>query len=137
MEEFLVILLQFVFEVLLQALAELPWDAFIGTGSSRSGGSEAYDGLWIVLSLIAGAALGGASLLLFPTTLLHWGGLRMANLVVAPAVSAYISLFFTRRRSAETTPRTNGTTRAVCAACFTFALAIVRFTYAARPHAFA
>ena len=128
MEDLLVLILQFIFEVLLEVLAELPWDLFIGS-REPSVPHEAGPGLWIFLSLAAGAGIGGLSLLFFPTTLLHWGGARMANLLAAPAISALVSIGFSRRTSGTQTHNV----RAFCAASFTFALAVIRFTFASRP----
>ena len=133
MEDLLIVIFQFFFEMVLQVLAELPWDVWVGSRQSAVH-CEPGPGLWIVLSLIAGGCVGGASLLIFPTTLLHWGSARMANLVVAPFTSAFVSHSLSRwsrsRRGNEPYPKI----RTVCAACFTFALAVIRFTYATRQH---
>ena len=132
MEELLIVIFQFTFEILLQVLAELPWDLFLGSRQTTST-PQSNSGLWIVLSLIAGGSIGGLSLFVFPTALLHWRSARMANLIVAPTVSALASLYFSRSFTARRGNRSNPNIRAICAACFTFALAIIRFTYASRP----
>src|ERR1700710_2348532 len=97
MEELFVIILQVTLEIFVQVLAELPWDLFISArGSGFQSTAPARPGavFWGFLSLVAGGSLGGASLLVFPTTLLHWGAARMANLLIAPAASAFVSYFF-------------------------------------------
>jgi hypothetical protein len=127
-EDLLIILLQFFFEVVLQVLAELPWDLFVGT-RHKSSSHEAGPGTWIFLSLAAGAGAGGISLLLFPTTLLHSSTARMANLIVAPVVSGVVSYGFWRKKRFLA----DREMRAVYAGCFTFGLAVIRFAYAARP----
>jgi hypothetical protein len=128
-EELLVVILQFVFEIGLQVLAELPWDGFVSSGDSK--GPKSPTALWVVLSLLAGGAIGGLSLLIFPHTLLHWSSARMANLLVAPAVSALVVLGVASLRPPRP-GQINAKDRALYAACFTFALAIIRFTYAQR-----
>ena len=137
MEDLIVVILQLIFEVALQVLAEMPWDLFIDSRMSTSKPARparpAGPGLWIFLSLVAGAAVGGLSLLIFPTTLLHWPSVRMLNLVIAPAISALASIGFSRVRLGRNRKPGDPTARAVFAACFTFALALIRFTYAARP----
>src|ERR1700761_266771 len=86
MEEFLILLLQFVFEMLLEVLGSLPWDAF----SYRWDDKDQGFGLG-VLAFTAGCLLGGASLLMFPHTLLHHGWSRIGNLVVAPLLSGLVA----------------------------------------------
>jgi hypothetical protein len=132
MEDLLIVILQFFFEVLLQVLAELPWDLFVGSRQT-SPNHEAGPGLWVVLSLAAGAGFGGISLLVFPTTLLHWSAARMANLIVAPAISGFVSFSFWRARKRAAVNRSDAKMRAVYAGCFTFGLAVIRFTFAGRP----
>jgi len=134
MEEVLVLILQFIFEVGLQILAELPWDLVVSSrpASSRYN-NDGGPGLWIVLSLIAGAAVGGFSLLIFPMTWLHLPATRMANLIVAPTVSGYVSAGFAKYWAGRKGKPANPAIRVTCAACFTLALALVRFTYATRP----
>jgi hypothetical protein len=133
MEDLLIVILQFFFEVLLQVLAELPWDLFVGS-RQKSTDWEAGPGAWIFLSLAAGAGIGGISLLVFPTTLLHSSRARMANLIVAPAISGLVSFSFWRARKGVKVNRSDAEMRAVYAACFTFGLAVIRFAYAGRPH---
>ncbi|HEX4796823.1 MAG TPA: hypothetical protein VH370_23730 [Humisphaera sp.] len=133
MEDVLILILQFIFEVGLQVLAELPWDLFVGRRQTASNPNRpAGPGVWIFLSLIAGAAVGGLSLLIFPTTLLHLPATRMANLAVAPAISGFASAGFSRLWPNRRKPG-DPAIRPIAAACFTFALAVIRFTYAARP----
>ena len=132
MEELLVLILQFFFEVIFQVLLEWPWDEILKSRKNGSN-SESHLGLWIVLSFFAGAFVGLASLIALPNTLLHSGTARMANLVVAPTISALVPLLLSRSSKRRGGNRPSPKTRAICAACFTFALAIIRFTYAGRP----
>jgi len=133
MEEFLVVLFQFLFEVVLQVLAELPWDAFVGSREIPSpkewGGWQ-----WGALSFFAGLAVGGLSLIFLPNTLLRSGGVRMINLLVAPTMSGLVAFTFSNvQKSRSKSKGADPSLRAVCAACFTLALALIRFTYATRP----
>lgn len=130
MEELLVILCQFFFEVVLQVLAELPWELIT---SNRKPPNPNGPALWVILSLLAGAGVGGLSLIFFPTTLLHSPTARLDNLLVAPALSAFASFSFATFRPTLAPNPSNPKSRALYAACFTFALAIIRFTYATRP----
>ena len=84
MEELLIVVFQFLFEILIQVLIELPWDQFLRSRPSPSH-SKTSPGLWIILSLAIGASIGGVSLLIFPTTLLHWSSARNAYLIAAPS----------------------------------------------------
>lgn len=132
MEEILVVILQVIFELALQVLAELPWDLFVGSRESASP-RETGPGLWVVLSLVAGGAVGGISLLIFPETLIHWSDARMANLLVAPALTGCVAFAFSRSTIGPTGKPSHPRLRGVCAACFTLAVALIRFTYATRP----
>ena len=65
MEELLIALFQFFFEVVLQILAELPWDIFIGVRESK-GDQSSRNGGWILVRLLMGGAVGAVSLLVRP-----------------------------------------------------------------------
>ena len=133
MEEILIAIFQFLFEVVLQVLAELPLDLYVGSRESkRDQSSRKYQ--WIFVSLVMGGAVGAVSLLVRPNTSIKSSTARIAYLVLAPPVSAWLSfvlarLFVGRGRS-WIQPRLH----AICAFCFALVLTVVRFTYAQRPN---
>jgi hypothetical protein len=65
MEEILIAIFQFLFEVVLQVIAELPLDLYVGSRESkRDQSTRKYE--WIFVSLLMGGAVGGVSLLVRP-----------------------------------------------------------------------
>lgn len=86
MEELLIIILQFLGECLLEILCALPSDVFRRSPSLSGRGPQWPNHLaW----LIGGLLLGGASLLIFPATLIHHPLLRILNLIVAPLLAGF------------------------------------------------
>ena len=128
MEEVLIVLVQFVAEVLFEVLIylpfDLPWRRDAATGERTGVG-------WLVGYAFAGGAVGGISLLVAPRLLIHSVPLRLANLVVAPVVAGGLSwalAAWRRSRGAATSPRTHLWT----AFWFVLAFSGVRLAYAAR-----
>jgi hypothetical protein len=127
-EEALVVIVQFIVEVLLQVLIYLPFDLPLRRDAKtdeRSGPG------WLVLYVVAGGAVGGLSLLVAPHLLIHTVPLRLANLVVAPVVAGALSWWLAdvrRSRGAVTQPLT----RLWTAFWFVLAFSGVRLAYAAR-----
>lgn len=131
MEEILVLLFEFIFEVLLQILVELPWDLFLGSRESKQ--EQIRPALaWGLWSALIGAGVGGLSLLIHPGTFIKSSGARIAYLVLAPLLSALVSWqlsqSFVRRGREWITPRLH----AICAFWFALTLTVIRFTYAHR-----
>lgn len=131
MEEFLIIVFQFFFEVVLQVLAELPWDLFVGSREFRQEQSSNTI-QWIFVSLVLGGAVGALSLMVRPDTFLKHGMTRIAYLILTPVISAWfafnLSRAFVSRGRSWIDPRLH----AICAFSFALILTVVRFTYAHR-----
>jgi hypothetical protein len=131
MEEFLIFLLQFLFEVVAQFLCELPWDWFVG---SREWRLEAPSGSWewACTSFLIGTGFGIISLALRPTTAIHSAAGRIAYLLLAAPISGLLSRWFAAVirdcGRAWIDPRRH----AVCAFSFTLAMTLIRFAYAHR-----
>ncbi len=128
MEELLVVLVQIVVEVAVQAIVYLPFD-FSFYRSEGAGDSGACG--WVVLYLVLGSACGGLSVLVAPHVLLPSPALRLVNLVVAPLAAGGLSWAISRRRRARGTaidPPIHG----LYAFVFALAFAAVRLAYAAR-----
>ncbi|MBA4062203.1 MAG: hypothetical protein C0501_00585 [Isosphaera sp.] len=128
MEEVLVLAVQFVAEVLLQAVVYLPFDLPLSR-DEKTGGRTGCG--WPFVYLVVGGVVGGLSLLVAPRLLIHSAPLRLANLVVAPVVAGGVSwgvAAWRRSRGATTCPRTHFW------AGFWFVLAFggVRLAYAAQ-----
>lgn len=126
MEELLTVILQFVLELLLEALANLPFD---WPSRKRSEPESDPPLRRCLLWCGGGALLGGVSLLLLPHSLIQLPALRIANLLLAPLLSGAVSWRLTQRRS-----RRNGNllphNHFWQAFGFTLGLVAVRFAYA-------
>ncbi|MBI3775579.1 MAG: hypothetical protein HY273_08500 [Gammaproteobacteria bacterium] len=126
MEEILVALLQFAFELVLNVLSYFPFDWPSKHRSSIEPESVAG---WCVLWASLGAAMGGLSLLLFEHSLIHASWLRMLTLVSSPLLSAYLSqgIAVARvRNNSNIIPRNHFW----YAFWFSLGVAVVRFIYA-------
>ena len=133
MEEILIAAFQFFFEVVLQVLAELPWDWFVGSRESKRDQSSKKLG-WIVVSLFMGGAVGLLSILVRPNTSIRSSALRMAYLGFAPPCSAWISWLVARWLAGRGRPWIQPRLHAICAFCFALVLTALRFAYTHRPN---
>lgn len=125
MEEMLTVIIQFVLELLLEVLANLPFDWPSRKRSEPESGNTLLHSLpWCG----GGALLGGLSLLLLPHSLIRLPALRIANLLLAPPLSGAVSWWLTQQRSrgnANLLPRYHFWR----AFSFTLGLVAVRFAY--------
>jgi hypothetical protein len=96
MEELLVVILQFLFELALNIFANVPFD---WPSKKRRTPEPETVALRCFLWSIGGCLLGWVSVVLFKHTLISVGALRMINVVVAPLASAQLSQAIARRRS--------------------------------------
>lgn len=124
-EELLIVIFQFLFETVLEALTYWPFES----ATDRMFGRPANDeGVYfpLLVAAIAAGVVGAISLVVWPHTWLRSPELRIANLVVAPLISAGSAWLFARRRTKES-PREH-----VWFACtFTTIFVLVRFTWGA------
>jgi len=128
MEEFLVVLLQFLVEFVINVVAEIPFDW--PSRNRKTPESEGVAGvcfLWFLL----GIGVGCISLLIFSRTLISVSALRVVSLVLAPVASAFLSLYLAKRR-AVANPFIIPRNHFWQAFWFTVALVGVRFIYASR-----
>ena len=132
MEEIIILIFQFLFEVVIQILAELPWDWFIDSREHKSDEVPAH-WKWATGSLVMGAVVGFVSLGLHSDTFIKTSGARIAYLVLAPPFSAWISLMLSRRMVRRGRKWVGPNLHALCSFCFALALTIIRFTYTHRP----
>ncbi len=97
MEDILIVLLQGFAELFIEIFGSGILDLFTWRGESND---VRISRVWMVALLLfaAGCLLGWLSLLLMPHNLVPWGWLRMANLVIGPAVSGWISWRIARWR---------------------------------------
>lgn len=131
MEELLLILFHFLFEVVLQILIELPFDWLVGMRESRAP-QDSSSGRWYFISLLLGGAVGALSLWVFPDSFIKSSGGRVAYLVFAPLISAGCVLLLSRFRVARSKDWINPRLHALCAFWFALVLTIIRFTYVHR-----
>jgi len=125
MEDLIIAILQGIFEFTLEVLSYLPfdWPLTEKTPISLSGKC--------VLLFVAGCGFAGISVLILKHTWISFSVLRIANLILAPVTSAFISQAIARRRMKKNRsiiPRNHFWQ----AFWFTLGIALVRFTYAIR-----
>lgn len=128
MEELLVVVIQFVIEFIVDVVANIPfdWPSRNRTTPER----ESVVGECVLWPLL-GAALAGASLLIFPRTMIGLPTLRIVNAALAPFASAFLSFLIAQRR-AQNNPNLIPRNHFWRAFWFTTGLVIIRFAYAAR-----
>jgi hypothetical protein len=98
MEDFLILLLQAVGEILFELFAWWPWDWFWYWGPSEREDRLGPNWTAAVLSVGMGALLGWASLYVFPAVLVKWAWLRVTLLFVSPVASGFMSREMARWR---------------------------------------
>jgi len=127
-EDFIVILIQFIVEFVFNVLANLPFD-----WPSRGRTTPEPDNMIGVylLWLLAGGSLAGISLLIVPRTFIMLPSLRIANLALAPIVAGFLSFSIAKRR-AEMNPFIVPRHHGWQAFWFTLGLVAIRFAYAGR-----
>jgi len=129
MEDLLIIILQAIFEFIAEIFSYSPLDWWPSTSrtSPESDTVTAKCFVWFVI----GCGLACVSMLFLKRTWISLPALRIANLVLAPIASAFISQAVARRRSRRNSfiiPRNHFWQ----SFWFTFGLVSVRFAYAAR-----
>lgn len=125
MEDLLIAALQAVVEFLLEIFSYAPVDWPFMEKWAKSLAGRCF--LWFII----GCGLAGISVLLFRRTWISTSTLRMANLVLAPVTSAFLSQSIARCRSRRN-PGIVPHNHFWQAFWFTLGLVIVRFAYAAR-----
>jgi hypothetical protein len=128
MEDLLVVILQFLFELVLNVLVNVFFDWPWRSRRTPEPMHIAWRGFWW---FVVGCMVGGVSLPLLPYTLIRIGALRVLNLVVAPLIAASLSQAVARRRS-ETNANVIARNHYWQAFWFTVGLGIIRFAYATR-----
>src|SRR2546423_9362937 len=107
MEEIIVLLVQVVVEILLQAVVYLPFD--LSFYRDEKSGERSGCG-WMVLYLVLGGGVGALSLLFAPRLVLDSIGLRVGNLLLAPLAASGLSWAVSewrRGRGAVVSPRSH------------------------------
>lgn len=131
MEELLIVILQFLLETLLESLIYWPFDSATDRMlATRRSDSSAVSFPFAVVA-IAGAVVGVISLIAWPHTWLRSPFLRIANLVLAPLLSAGSAWLIASRRAPQpmqSPPREH----AWFGFAFTTAFVLVRFIWGAR-----
>jgi hypothetical protein len=133
-EELLLVLVQFLFDLLVDTVISIPVDWLFGREerARHSRGLEPPSNAPILVgAAVVGSVLGGMSLVVLPHTLLRFGWMRVLNLVLAPALSGALAYQASQRR------RTRGAVsddelHAVSAALLSFAFVGVRFLWGLR-----
>jgi hypothetical protein len=128
MEELITLILQFVIEVLFESFTYLPFE----WATTRR---ERPQRDWIlgpcVGWLVGGACLGGLSLLIVPHTVLRHPWMRIANLIVAPLISATLAKWLARYRQ-QRTATVDPQHQFWYAFWFSLGITAIRFVYASK-----
>jgi hypothetical protein len=128
MEELLIIAVQFLFELALNILANIPFDW--PSKNRRTPEPERIAG-WCFFWFALACAVGWLSTFILPHTLLRSPGLRLANTLLSPFVSAYLSRYVATRRRVDNQniiPRNHFWQ----GFWFTLGFVLIRFAYANR-----
>jgi hypothetical protein len=128
MDELLSVIIQFTFEFLLNVFIDIPFEW--PSRNRKTPEREDIAGICFIWFL-AGAGLAGLSLLVFPNTFISWPQFRIANLLLAPLVSAILSRAIARRRS-EMNPNIVPRNHFWQSFWFTVGLVATRFAFAGR-----
>jgi len=126
-EELLIVVVQFLAELLLEVVIYLPFDLPLSR-DEKTGERTGWG--WHFVYLVVGGLVGGLSLFFAPRHLISSAALRLTNFVVAPIAAAGVSWGLTawrRSRGAATCPQTHLWT----AFWFVLAFGGVRLAYAA------
>lgn len=129
MEESLIVIVQFILEVLFELLSCLPWDEIL---DALPFPSKLDIVSRCLLSLVAGAIVGAISLHLFPRTVFRYSALRIGGVVVTPIFSGHLARSAAQRRLRRGVVTAPGEHFA-CSYSFTLALVLIRFAYGVRP----
>ena len=126
MEEILIVITQFLFEFTLDVLGSFPFD-----WPSRNRTKPESERVFLsrFIWFCGGCALAGVSLVVSKHSIIAIPALRIANLVLAPLVSAYLSQAIASYRAQENRfiiPRNHFWQ----AFSFTLGLVLIRFAYA-------
>jgi hypothetical protein len=126
MEELLVIILQFLFEFIINAVSSIPFDwPSRNRTTPEADNSFAQSLVWFC----GGCLLAGVSLLVFKQSIISVPALRIANLILAPIISAIISEAIASHR-AESNIFIIPKNHFWHAFWFTLGLTLIRFAYA-------
>ncbi len=126
MEELLGIILQLLFEFVLEVLANVPFDWLSRNRTTPESDNHVVKNfLWFG----GGCVLAGLSLLVVGQSIITVPALRIVNLVLAPVVSAVLSEAIANRR-ARTNPFIIPRNHFWQAFWFTLGLTLIRFTFA-------
>jgi len=128
MEDLIITILQFLFEFILEIFSYAPFD---WPSSWRT--RPESESLWekCLTWFIIGCGLAAITMLFLKRTWISHPALRIANLVLAPIVSAFISQAIARRRS-KRNPNIIPRNQFWQAFWFTLGVVTVRFAYAVR-----
>lgn len=126
MEEILIIIVQFLFEVIIESIINIPFDL-----PSKNRLTPEPESVWLTCTLwfLGASFLGWVSLFFINHTLISLPILRIANIVVAPFLSATISQAIANRR-AENNHFISPRNHYWKAYWFTLGFTLIRFAYA-------
>lgn len=125
MEEFLVLLLQFLAELVMNIVSSgLDWP------TSTSDRSDQHSRLWVRSGwLFLGGVLGYASVWILPHTILGHAWLRLINMGLSPVIAGFLSRQFASRFGDEAAIPRNHFWNAFCCS---LGFVLMRFAYASR-----
>ena len=128
MEEVIVLVLQWIIEVLFEIATYFPFDLI---GHSRDSGAKTTFGGWVFAYAIIGIAIGVTINWIHPQIFLQSSVFRIANIIIAPFLSGYLSYRLSKWRSLKN-PEIKPGRHFFFAAAFTLGIVFVRFFYGTR-----
>lgn len=134
LEELIIFVLQWVFELLFNLVVYFPWDIFLFWRERKAPADRRESDYWLVPlgGAFFGGLLGAASLVFLPTTLLRHEVGRLINLIATPLISAALSRLLAQRR-VKRGQDSDANLHFWFAFAFSLALLTVRFIWANRP----
>lgn len=128
MEELLIIIIQFLIEVVGQALIQIPFDCSCRV---RERG-ESRPVLLSFIFFLLGGLIGWASTKIVPWTMITIPALRVLNVFIAPLIGGFIGYRIAQWQARIRNPNIEPTYHFWYGFFFTIALAAVRFAYVRR-----
>ncbi|MGL4423830.1 MAG: hypothetical protein ACRCZF_24460 [Gemmataceae bacterium] len=125
MEEVLAVVVQILFEVLLQMLLYLPFEMFNGFSKK----TDEWIG-WGFIYFFVGGGLGWLSTFLWPHYILPTPLLRLTNLLAAPLIAGALSFLLADYRKKKFGAELSPTRHFYHGAIFSFVFGLVRYAYA-------
>lgn len=129
MEELLIVIVQFLFETVLEGILFLPFD-WLSDAADRKSEPVSNKTAAVVAAAVGGGVIGALSLLVMPHTWIRSPVLRVCNVLLAPVISAGCAWFIASHRRGRR--RISPHIHALFGFTFTLLFVLVRLVWAER-----